>query len=73
MDLLQSVILALLGDTPIERVIIAGMGFGLVWQQRILNRVQEKRVEDAMRIAAAAHTFAAALERNTETLRSLGE
>jgi hypothetical protein len=58
-------------------VIILGMGCW-IWKQRQaelalqqqLNSVQEKRVQDVMKLADAAHTFAGALERNTETLRA---
>ena len=73
MDIIHQLFDALLGDMPIERVIIGAMGLWIGWLQLQLNRVQEKRVEGAMKIAEAAHTFANALERNTETLRTLGE
>ena len=73
MEMAQQILDALLGDTPVERVMIAGLAFWVAWLQWQLARVQEKRVEGAMRIANAAHTFANALERNTETLRMLGE
>lgn len=67
---------ALLSEGPLG-VIIAGMGFW-IWKQRHdglalqaqLNSVQERRVQDAMKLADAAHTFANALDRNTEALKA---
>lgn len=71
-DLLQKLVEALLSH-GILGVIIAGLSWW-VWKiQERLDAVQEKRVQDAMKIADAAHTFAGALDRNTETLRSLAE
>ncbi len=54
-------------------VIILGLGLWLWKLQQQLNSVQEKRVQDAMKIAEAAHTFAGALDRNTEAMRTLSE
>ena len=51
-------------------MIILGLSYWVWKQQQLLNAVQEKRVEDAMKLADAAHTFANALDRNTETLKS---
>jgi len=54
-------------------VIIAGMGWWLWKQQQLLNTVQDRRVEDARKLAEAVHTLSSALDRNTETLRGLLE
>lgn len=71
MDMLQQLLDAALGtDTPIERVIIVGMSFWMLWRERHVNKIQEKRVEGAMKIADAAHTFSNALDRNTDALRT---
>jgi hypothetical protein len=54
-------------------VIIAGLGLWLWKLQDRYDAVQEKRVQDAMKIADAAHTFAGALDRNTEAMKALAE
>ncbi len=60
---------ALLSEGPLG-VIIAGMAWWIWRQQNLLNTVQERRVEDALKIANAAHNFAGALDRNTEALKA---
>lgn len=60
---------ALLSEGPLG-VIIAGMAWWIWRQQNLLNMVQERRVEDALKIANAAHNFAGALDRNTEALKA---
>lgn len=60
---------ALLQEGPLG-VIIAGMAWWIWRQQNLLNTVQERRVEDALKIANAAHNFAGALDRNTEALKA---
>jgi hypothetical protein len=52
-------------------VIIVGLALWCWKLQQQLNVVQERRVYDALKIADAAHTFAGALDRNTETLKAL--
>lgn len=63
---------ALLSEGPLG-VIIAGMAWWIWRQQNLLNAVQERRVEDALKIADAAHNFAGALDRNTEALKAFVE
>ena len=70
MEILEKIIEATLSDMPIERVIIAALLLWLFWQQRYSNRIQSKRVDDAMKLAEAAHTFSAALNRNTDALQA---
>ena len=72
-ELAKTLLEAALGDTPLERVMLVGMALWIWTQQRQLFRVQEKRVESAMKLADAAHTFAGALDRNTATLNTLME
>lgn len=52
-------------------VIIGGMSVWIWKTQQQLNQVQERRVEDAFKLAQAAQAFSSALDRNTETLKSL--
>lgn len=73
MELVETLMGAALGETPLERVMLVGMSLWIWSQQRQLFRVQEKRVESAMKLADAAHTFSGALDRNTATLRALME
>lgn len=54
-------------------VIIAGMGIWIWKLQQQLNSVQDKRVEDAFKLAGMAQTFSKALESNTATLKSMLE
>ena len=54
-------------------IIIAGLGYAILYLQRRLDAVQEKRLEDALKFAEVAHTFSSALDRNTEALRGLLE
>lgn len=69
-DLLKALTEALLKEGVLG-VIIVGLTVWCWKLQQQLNTVQEKRVQDAMKIADAAHTFAGALDRNTETLKAL--
>lgn len=63
---------ALLSEGPLG-VIVAGMAWWIWRQQNLLNAVQERRVDDAMKIADAVHSFANALDRNTEALEAFVE
>ena len=72
-ELWKTLLGAALGDTPLERVMLVGMSVWIWSQQRQLFRVQEKRVQSAMKLTDAAHTFAGALDRNTNTLKALME
>ncbi len=70
LDVISQLVEAALTDAPIERVIIVGMALWIWWQQRQQNKIQEKRVAGAMKVSDAVHTISAALDRNTETLKS---
>jgi hypothetical protein len=69
-DLLKALTEVLLKEGVLG-VIIVGLALWCWKLQQQLNMVQEKRVQDALKIADAAHTFAGALDRNTETLKAL--
>jgi dihydrodipicolinate synthase/N-acetylneuraminate lyase len=73
MDAFLSQLAAALLSHGLPGVIIAGMAVWIWKIQDKLNAVQEKRVQDAMKIAEAAHTFAGALDRNTEAMRAFAE
>jgi hypothetical protein len=76
---LKALIDSLVREGPLG-VIILGMGLW-IWKQRReelarqqqLDSIQEKRVQDVMRLADVAHNLAGALDRNTETLRAFVE
>lgn len=69
---LDAVVTGLASQGPFG-IIILVMGWWIWKLQTQFNAVQEKRVADAFKLAEAAHTFAGAIERNTETLKSLLE
>lgn len=50
-------------------IVIAGMAFWIIRLQKKLDEVQEKRVENALQMAATANELGAAVERNTEVLK----
>lgn len=54
-------------------VIVAGLAYAYWKLQQRHDAVQEKRVEDAMKLADATNAMANALDRNTETLRAFAE
>lgn len=60
---------AFLSQGPFGAVALALMYW--VWRlQAQLSSIQEKRVQDAFRIAEVSNACAVALERNTDTLRA---
>lgn len=64
-------------DTMLSEGAMGGIVVGLAyayWKlQKRHDAVQEKRVEDAMKLANATNAMANALERNTDTLRAFAE
>ncbi len=73
MDPVIKMLLEPLVAQGLSGVIIIGMGYWIIGLQRRLDQVQERRVDDALKFANAAHSFSSALDRNTETLKGLLE
>ena len=73
MDPLIKMLLEPLVAQGLPGVIIVGLSWWAWKMQQRLDQVQERRVDDALKLAEAAHKFASALDRNTETLRALLE
>ena len=54
-------------------IIVGGLAYAYWHLQKRHDVVQEKRVEDAMKLATATNAMANALDRNTDTLRAFAE
>ena len=68
----QAVVESLVSHGPLGGIVVLLCLW--IWKlQRRLDSVQEKRVADAFKIVNQVHTFATALERNTETLKAFVE
>lgn len=70
--ILQKLLDTLVSSGPMGVIVIA-LGYAYWHLQKRHDVVQEKRVEDAMKLANAYHAVASALDRNTETLRAFAE
>lgn len=71
-EILQKLADSLLSEGPMGGIVI-GLAFACWKLQQRNDDVQEKRVEDAMKLANATNAMANALDRNTDTLRAFAE